>query len=263
MRYRRCQFRFSLILGTKLESATITLIIGEAALETVPDEISGHAAIRNHARRLGCKPSELLLDKSYHYAAMRKLRYAAKRGRPDIVHFALMEALSTPLFLNNMIRVYVHTTNDKIITIADRLRIPKSYIRFEGLVVKLFKEGSVKSDEGAVLMELADGTIADLLEIIKPSKVVGLSTAGVRSTAERVVVCSIKDTDRCTFVVGGFPRGHFSEKMARHLGPVYSISDIGLESHVVIARIIYECEKLLLEEGVDHEGNKQRRKIGA
>ncbi len=31
---------------------TITLIIAEAALETVPDEVAGHAAIRNHSRRL-------------------------------------------------------------------------------------------------------------------------------------------------------------------------------------------------------------------
>jgi rRNA small subunit pseudouridine methyltransferase Nep1 len=75
---------------------------------------------------------------------MKKLQNNAKRGRPDIVHFALMEALSTPLFIENKLRVYVHTTNDKIIAVADSLRIPKSYVRFEGLMVKLFKDGSVK-----------------------------------------------------------------------------------------------------------------------
>lgn len=192
---------------------------------------------------------------------MKKLEDSAKRGRPDIVHFALMEALSTPLFLGNKMRVYVHTINDKIIAIADNLRIPKSYFRFEGLMVNLFRDRSVKSDEGTVLMELADGTFTDLLGSIGAEKVVGLSTAGVRSTAE-IVAGNCTKVENCAFVVGGFPRGHFAESTTRQLGPVYSISDVSLEAHVVIARLVYECEKLL-QEGVDHEGNKERGKVGA
>ena len=106
----------------------ITLIIAEAALETVPDEVAGHAAIRNHSRRLQLKSSEILLDRSYHHATMKRLPNSWKRGRPDILHFALMEALSTPLFMNRMLRVYVHTIGDKIMTIADNLRLPKSVL---------------------------------------------------------------------------------------------------------------------------------------
>ncbi len=192
---------------------------------------------------------------------MKKLKDNMKRGRPDIVHFALMEALSTPLFQSNKMRAYVHTINDKIIAIADNLRIPKSYFRFEGLMVNLFKDRSVKSDEGAVLMEIADGTFTDLLESVAAEKVVGLSTAGVRSTAE-IVASNCANVENCAFVVGGFPKGHFSESTTKKLGPVYSISDVGLEAHVVIARLVYECEKLL-QEGVNHEGNKQRGKVGA
>ncbi|HEX2014253.1 MAG TPA: ribosome biogenesis protein, partial [Nitrososphaera sp.] len=188
----------------------------------MPHEIAGHAAVRNHARRLGVKPSEMLLDKSYHYAAMKSLRDSGKRGRPDIVHFALMEALSTPLFLNNMMRVYVHTLNDRIIAIADNLRIPKSYFRFEGLMMNLFRDGAVKSSDGTILMELAEGTFKDLLQNVKHEKVIGLSTAGVRSSAEKVAANATAVHD-CAFVVGGFPRGHFSERTTRHLGPVYSI----------------------------------------
>jgi rRNA small subunit pseudouridine methyltransferase Nep1 len=191
---------------------------------------------------------------------MKKLKDNTKRGRPDIVHFALMEALSTPLFLSNRMRVYVHTINDRIIAIADNLRIPKSYFRFEGLMVNLFRDRSVKSDEGAVLMELADGTFTDLLRSIAAERVVGLSTTGVRSTAEKVA-CICADVENCAFVVGGFPRGRFAESTTRQLGPVYSISEIGLEAHVVIARLVYECEKLL-QEGVDHESNKERSKVG-
>lgn len=226
----------------------------------MPREIANHAAVRNHARRLGLKPSEILLDRSYHHAAMGKLPDSGKRGRPDIVHFALMEALGTPLFMKGMLRVYVHTINDKLIAIADNLRIPKSYFRFEGLMMSLFRDRIVKSDEGAVLMQVSDGTPADLLHTIKPDKVVGLSTTGVQGTAEKAVAETLSDD--CAFVVGGFPRGHFSESTTQLLNLTYSISDIGLEAHVVVARILYECEKLL-EKGVYHEGDEKRRKVGA
>ena len=192
---------------------------------------------------------------------MKQLLYSWKRGRPDIVHFALMEALSTPLFMNRMLRVYVHTINDKIITIADNLRIPKSYFRFERLMVSLFRDSAIKSNEGSILMELSDGTFSDLIDIIKPDMVIGLSTVGVQSKAQKVAE-SAQSVDHPSFVIGGFPKGHFSENVARSLGPTYSISNITLEAHVVIARILYECEKLL-EKGIDYEGDKKCSQIGA
>ena len=176
-----------------------------------------------------------------------------------------MEALSTPLFIENELRVYVHTVNDKIIAIADNLRIPKSYFRFEGLMTSLFRDKEVKSEEGAVLMQLADGTLQDLLDSIEPDKVIGLSTVGVQgTTAEKAVAENISSSsdNNCAFVVGGFPRGHFSESTTKLLNLTYSISDYGLEAHVVIARVLYECEKLL-EKGVHHKGDKERRKVGA
>jgi len=224
----------------------------------VPPNIVNHAAVQNRGRRLGLKPSETLLDRSYHHDAMNKLQDNGKRGRPDIVHFALMEALGTPLFLKGQLRVDVHTIDNKLISIANNLRIPKSYFRFEGLMVNLFRDKIIKSDTGIMLMEISDGTLAKLLNSIKPTKIIGLSTNGVRNTAEMAVAKNLK-TD-CAFVVGGFPRGHFSETTTRLLNLTYSISDIGLEAHVVIARVLYECEKLF-EKGIRHEGNEERRQV--
>jgi rRNA small subunit pseudouridine methyltransferase Nep1 len=191
---------------------------------------------------------------------MLKTDEGNKRGRPDIVHFALMEALGTPLFMKGLLRVYVHTIDNKLIAVADNLRVPKSYFRFEGLMVGLFRDRSVKSEEGAVLMEISDGTLADLLDAIKPARVIGLSTTGVQGRVEKAVAENLANS--CAFVIGGFPRGHFSESTTKLLNLTYSISDLGLEAHVVIARILYECEKLL-EKSVYHEGNEKRRKVGA
>lgn len=216
-------------------------MIAEAALECVPEEIASHPAVSNRARKLGHKPEETLLDRSYHHAAMKRLPDSWKRGRPDIVHFALMEALSTPLFIQGHLDVYVHTFGDRIISVAAGLRIPKSYFRFEGLMQGLFRDGVVKSDEGAVLMEMKKGTLADLVRDVKPDKVVGLSSAGVQSSAEQVV--SKNDVDNCMFVIGGFPKGHFGDDTKALFNCTYSIEGMGLEAHVVIARMLYECEK--------------------
>ena len=192
---------------------------------------------------------------------MKRLPDSLKRGRPDIAHFALMEALSTPLFMNMMLKVYIHTINDKIIAIADNLRIPKSYFRFERLMVSLFRDNVIKSNEGTILMELSDGTFADLIDMIKPNMVIGLSTVGVQSKAQKVAE-NARSVDHSSLVIGGFAKGHFSENVTKSLGPTYSISNLMLEAHVVIARILYECEKLL-EKGIDHKGNEKRRQIGA
>lgn len=208
----------------------------------MPAQIADHPAIANRARKLGLKASETLLDRSYHHAAMKSLPESWKRGRPDIVHFALMEALATPLFTSGDLDVYVHTYGNKIITVAGGLRIPKSYFRFEGVMASLFRDGIVKSDDGKKLLEMHDGTLEELVHDIEAEKVVGLSSSGVQSSAEQVVAKN--KTDRCVFVIGAFPKGHFSEKTTQLFSCTYSIHDSGLEAHVVIARLLYDCERL-------------------
>jgi rRNA small subunit pseudouridine methyltransferase Nep1 len=240
----------------------ITLVIAEAALETVPTGIIDHPSVKNYARKTGRASNEILLDRSYHHSAMvhANLEKGWKRGRPDIVHLALMEALSTPLFFTGRLDVYVHTINDKLISIGDNLRIPKSYFRFEGLMIDLFKKKVINSANTAdsddddnnnknnILLQLHEGITFEkvIKEIIKPGKSIGLSTVGLQSTAHAVVTNNISEENAdCTFVIGGFPKGHFSSNTSALLNRLYSISEYSLEAHVVIARILYECENNL------------------
>ena len=233
-------------------ATSISLIIAEASIETVPKQIASHPAVKNHAQKLGKNPREILLDRSYHHAAMLRagLESYWKRGRPDIIHFALMEALSTPLFLKSMLKVYIHTVNDKVILIGDNLRIPKSYFRFEGIMMNLFKEKVIKSADGNnILLELHDNiTFEEFIKNgVRPDKLIGLSSNGVQSTAEEIVSRNIiKNDHHFAFVIGGFPRGHFSDDTSKMFSCSYSIGEFKLEAHTVIARILYECEKVLV-----------------
>lgn len=231
----------------------VALVIAEASLETVPKQIARHMSVIRHAKKLGKKPTEILLDRSYHHSAMvtGRLKSVWKRGRPDIVHFALVEALSTPLYLKNKLDVYVYTISRKVILIGANLRIPKSYFRFEGLMMKLFKDKIIKNEQdNKILLELLDDVTFEHLikRIARSSKSIGLSSGGVASTAQEVVSKCFDGIDECqsTIVIGGFPKGHFSEDISNLLDNLYSVGKIRLEAHVVIARVLYECEKKML-----------------
>jgi rRNA small subunit pseudouridine methyltransferase Nep1 len=228
----------------------VALVIAEASLETVPKQIARHMSVIKQAKRLGKKPTEILLDRSYHHSAMvaGKLEGMWKRGRPDIVHFALQEALSTPLYLENKLSVYVYTINNKVILIGSNLRMPKSYFRFEGLMMKLFKDKIIKSqqDDRTLLELLDDFRFEHLIKnMARCSSCIGLSSGGLASTAQEVVSKYINGSDQCqcTIVIGGFPKGHFSDYISNCLNNSYSIGKTKLEAHVVIARVLYECEK--------------------
>ena len=76
----------------------ISLVLAESSLELVPPELQSHPSVASHAAKLGKKPSEILLDNSWHFAAMKGIQNEIKRGRPDIVHFSILEATTIPLF---------------------------------------------------------------------------------------------------------------------------------------------------------------------
>ncbi len=131
----------------------ISLILAESSLELVPKELKSHASVISHAQKLGKKPSEILLDNSWHFAAMKRIKDEIKRGRPDLVHFCILEATTIPLYKKNKIKIYIHTIDDKVIYVGENVNIPKSYHRFEGLIEKLFLEKTIVAN-GNVLLEI-------------------------------------------------------------------------------------------------------------
>ena len=119
----------------------LTFILAESALETVPQELWKHPAIENYSEKKGKSPRLIVLDRSYHHAAMEGMKDGEKRGRPDIVHFSLLEALGSPLNREGLLKVYVHTFDDHVISVDPQTRLPKNYNRFIGLMEQLFDGG--------------------------------------------------------------------------------------------------------------------------
>jgi len=220
----------------------ISLVLSESSLELVPTELKHHPSIISHARKLGKHPSEILLDNSWHFAAMKGIDNELKRGRPDLVHFSILEATTIPLYLKNKIKLYVHTLDDKVISFGENVHIPKSYHRFEGVIEKLYQDKKITTKDDELLLEIKEKTFSELIDEITPSKVIGFSTNGTKSTYEKIVK---EITDNTCIVLGGFQKGHFSDSAENKITELYSVGDESFEGHVVIARILYEYEKTI------------------
>ncbi|NJK78042.1 MAG: ribosome biogenesis protein [Nanoarchaeota archaeon] len=216
-----------------------SLILAESALEIVPPELQDHSSVLSHAQKLGKHPSEILLDNSWHFAAMKGINNEIKRGRPDLVHFSVLEATSIPLYSENKIKIYIHTVDDYVIYIGENVHIPKSYHRFEGLIEKLFLERTIQSGSN-ILLEIKKKSFTELVNEIKPSKTIGFSTKGQLSSFEKI---SSQISNNSCIVIGGFQKGHFSESINGKMDHLFSVGNLSYEAHVVVARMLYEYEK--------------------
>jgi len=219
----------------------ISLILSESALELVPSELKHHPSVVTHAKKLGKYSSEILLDNSWHFAAMKGIKNEMKRGRPDLVHFSILEVTTIPLYLKNKIKLYVHTIDDKVISFGENVHLPKSYHRFAGVIEKLYQEKQIVTNND-VLLEIKDQSFSELIDEINPTKVIGFSTKGISSSYEKIAA---EISDNSCLVLGGFQKGHFSDSIEDKITNLYSVGDESFEGHVVVSRILYEYEKTI------------------
>ena len=219
----------------------LTLVLAESALETIPKEIWNHPSIKRFSRRKGKHPKFIILDRSYHHHAMKTLENSKKRGRPDIIHFSLLEALGSPLNKEGLLRVYVHTINDYVITIASETRLPKNFNRFVGLIENLFEHKRVPP-KGKPLLTLEAKTLELLIKDLKPTHTIVFSTKGNAKTLSEIVGNLIGEK-KPLVIVGGFPHGSFSESTLKLADEIVCIDPEMLETSIVVSRIIYEYER--------------------
>jgi len=221
----------------------LTFILAEAALETVPEKLWKHPSVRRHAKRQNKSPSQLLLDRSLHHRAMNKLENNLKRGRPDITHFVLLEALGSPLNKEGLLWVYVHTNQDYVIKVNPSARLPRNYSRFVGLIEQLFEQGKVPA-EGEALLTIEKKTLKQLISETKPDHILAFSTEGKPETIQDAIF-SLKPKQNPAVIVGGFAHGHFKETTTKMVDEFVCADFEMLEAWTIASRIIYEYERVL------------------
>ncbi len=216
------------------------LILGDAELEIVPQAIQGHPAVVKQAQIRKKKPSRILLDASYHHQAIRS-KYpheAERRGRPDIVHFFLMNAQESILNHAGLLRVYVHTRNNDVIKIRPETRLPKAYHRFVGLMEHVFQNKYVPDKENPLLY-------LEKMSLPALAKDCGGKIIVLSENGRRVKLGEYDIPEDVTFIIGGFPSGDFLTNI-NFADDVVSISPDTLMAWVAAYEIIAEYERRYL-----------------
>jgi rRNA small subunit pseudouridine methyltransferase Nep1 len=218
----------------------LVLVFIEAALELVPRELWRHPAVRESAKRRGKKPGEILLDRALHHAAMRNLEDSLKRGRPDILHLCLLEALGTPLNREQLLRIYVHTHGGTMITVSSQVRLPRNYNRFVGLMEQLLLERRVPL-EGEALLTAEKRGLEQLVEEMVPTRIIALTSHG-EPTSLKEVCSKLAAEEKPMVFVGAYPHGAMGREALKMADRAVSIDPEVLDAWVVTSRLLYQYE---------------------
>lgn len=200
---------------------TLTLVLAEAELELVPDQIKGHPSVRAAAGRKESRAARTLLDSSIHHDAMKHLPDGERRGRPDLTHYFLLLALDSVLNKQRGLRLVVHTRSDERISVAPETRIMRNYPRFIGLMEQLFRFRQVPQDP--VLFRIDEGwTLERVLREEARGPIAAFSEHG-RKIAFRPWVAEKAAAGDLTVVLGGFPKGDFRSPIDKLAAEIVSI----------------------------------------
>ncbi|MEM1700050.1 MAG: 16S rRNA methyltransferase [Desulfurococcaceae archaeon] len=219
----------------------LILLLLEASLETVPSSIVHHPSVVKTAKRRSKKPLEMLLDVSLHYHAMRDLPKREKRGRPDIVHVSLLEALESPLCKNNLLKIGVHTIGGHAIFVDSSTRIPKNYNRFVGLMEQLFKYGKVPPNAENPLLYVKTIELKHFLRELGARGLILLREVCEYKPLPEIVKQAV--ADKMAIGIGAFPHGDFEESTLKEANYCYSIYSKPLSTLIVVSRVISSAER--------------------
>ncbi|MGC8584984.1 MAG: 16S rRNA methyltransferase [Thermoplasmata archaeon] len=180
------------------------IILFDSELETIPENLWIHPAVKKYAERRGKRPKNMLLDSSYHHQAIRKYFPGEenRRGRPDIVHLFLLNALESILNYENKLRIYIHTRNNDVIKISPETKIPRAYHRFVGLMESLFQNKYVPDKEHPLMWMEKKDLFSLIKEIDIPNIFLMDENSTVSDPGEFLKPESI-------VLIGGFPEGKF------------------------------------------------------
>lgn len=214
----------------------------EAALEVVPKKISRHPSVTRNAKRDGKNPEGVLLDRSLHHRAMLDLPEGEKRGRPDILHFCLLEALGSPLNQVGRLRSMAHTLNGDFIDFAPELRLPRDCNRFDSLMEQLFAEGRIPPGEEKPLITLVRKTLKEVKGEVRPSRTIALTSHGEPRKLWELCKLLAGEENPLVFL-GAYPHGAMRGETLAEADEAVSIYPEALEAWVVTSRLVYEYEK--------------------
>lgn len=216
---------------------TFHIFLVECGVELIPKKIRNHSAIRRNLSDRNY--ASQLLDNALHHSAMRNLKNRSKRGRPDITHLCLLNALGSPLNNSGDLRVYMHTIKNRLFEFNPEIRIAKNYNRFKGLMAKLLIDNGIKVD-GTYLIAPVKKTLKEKLNKFKGSEVILFTEEGTPTRLHDLYKKG--GSNDYVGIIGGFQKAKFSNSIRNLTENHISISEIALNAWIVVSRAITHYE---------------------
>jgi rRNA small subunit pseudouridine methyltransferase Nep1 len=212
----------------------LTIILAECGLELIPLAIRNHPSIQKNVKKDSY--SSKLLDNALHHSAMDLLKDKTKRGRPDITHICLLNALGSPLNKSGNLNIYIHTVNNIIYEINPEIKIARNYNRFKGLMAKLLMEDEIKADN-LLLISRIKKNLSELLKSIGSEEIILFSSKGelVNNHSD---LFEKNNPKNYIGIVGCFQKGLFSDEILSLSDKIMSISQYHLDAWVALSKVI-------------------------
>ena len=230
------------------EKKRVIVLIAHCGVEIIPKEIMNHPQCQRSIEIFN--NSGKVLDAALHHTAMERLKNKDQRGRPDILHIALLLLLNSPLANENLLDIYFSTQDGRHFKINPTTRIPREGNRFKGLMYQLLNENHIPNVAPYFIEKIADDFIS-FLDLVnrelspKRSKTILFSTAGKNEKLTPFIQKTIASTEIPLFIIGGFQKGQIDSKYSNNVEEIISVYNKGLESWTIISRLISSIELML------------------
>jgi rRNA small subunit pseudouridine methyltransferase Nep1 len=198
----------------------IIVVLEKAALETVKT-----------------KRGYELLNADMHKGILKKHNKDPSDYRPDILHQCLLTLLDSPLSKAGLLQVFIHTNTNVAIQVNPRIRIPRTFKRFCGLMVQLLHKMKIRASNSAeVLLKVVKNPITQHLPVgaVRIGTSVNAPLVDMREFAP-----SLPQNQPIVFVVGSQAHGDALVDWAdKNIG----VSRYPLSASNAIARILTSFE---------------------
>ncbi|KTW27745.1 hypothetical protein T552_02184 [Pneumocystis carinii B80] len=182
-----------------------------------------------------------LLNCDEHQGILKKMNRDISEARPDICHQCLLTLLDSPLNKAGFLQVYIHTTKNVLIEVNPKIRIPRTFKRFSGLMVQLLHKNSIRSVDGKEkLLKVIKNPITDHL----PPNCKKITFSADAPTVKISEYLSTLEPDQSLCVVIG-AMAHGEDNFADSwVDEKISISEYLLSANTATSRIVHSCENL-------------------
>ena len=222
------------------------IILTETALEFIPQAYLQDPLVKKWIKKFG--NAARLLDTSLHHSLMSKLKHNEKRGRPDILHHFLLDTLGSPANFAGKLHIYFEAKST-LYSVASNMRCPRDYHRYKALMVQLLEMGHIPKKKPYFIRRETENFNQWVTTKFSPENIFKFSITGKATPLSQISDHIATSSEDCVVLIGGFQKGHFSDKIESLSGINVALPDRGYDSWVVVTRMLafYELSLKLLK----------------